>query len=164
MPPTSTVALPRPSALSAGSAIGLSAAVATVTLFFSTVLPVMAAASTTPAARIAGATNGARSDHDLRPYASYDDLNAIARRWAAHMAAARTLAHNPRLGQDVHGWRAVGENVGVGETAAGVQSAFMHSSAHRTNILSRTYRQFGVGAVRGSDGRLYVDVVFRNPS
>jgi hypothetical protein len=39
----------------------------------------------------------------------------------------------------------------------------MASARHRANILSRSFTQIGIGTARGSDGRLYVDEVFRQP-
>jgi hypothetical protein len=80
------------------------------------------------------------------------------------MAATRTLAHNPNATSDVCCWSSMGENVGVGSSVSQVQSAFMNSSPHRANILSSTYTQVGIGTARGSDGRLYVDEVFRRPT
>lgn len=134
------------------------------TLALAAVAAAPAAAAGTDAGRLATATNHARADHRLRHYAVKRDLNAVAHRWAARMAAHHTLAHNPNLRRDVHGWQQVGENVGVGPTAARIESAFMHSSPHRANILSRSFLQVGVGTARDSQGQLYVDVVFRRPS
>jgi uncharacterized protein YkwD len=142
--------------------IRTSAAVAATVSALAT--PATADASTTAAARLASATNDARADHRLGDYAVASDLNAVARRWAAHMAATGTLAHNPNLGRDVRNWRSVGENVGVGPTAARIQRAFMQSTSHRQNILSRTFVQVGIGTARDADGRLFVDVVFRRPA
>jgi uncharacterized protein YkwD len=127
------------------------------------VVPTAADASTSDASRLRYATNNARDDHRLRDYGSARDLNAVAHHWAAYMAAHHTLQHNPRLTSQVHGWCSVGENVGVGTTATRVQRAFMASRSHRDNILSRTFRQVGVGTARDASGRLYVDVVFRRP-
>src|SRR5205807_5031919 len=45
-----------------------------------------------------------------------------------------------------------------------IQQAFMNSAAHRDNILSTSYTQIGVGTARGSDGQLYVDELFRQPT
>jgi hypothetical protein len=92
------------------------------------------------------------------------DLSSIANRWAAHMAANRSLAHNPNATSEVCCWQAMGENVGVGGSVSQIQSAFMGSSPHRANILSTTYTQVGIGTARGSDGQLYVDELFRLPS
>jgi hypothetical protein len=109
-------------------------------------------------------TNSARSAHGLGHYAVASDLTSVARRWAAHMAAHRQLAHNPSYASEVCCWTGVAENVGVGGTVSQIHRAFMASSAHRANILSTSYLQVGIGTARGSDGRLYVDELFRRPA
>lgn len=109
-------------------------------------------------------TNSAREHDGLRSYAVRADLTATARRWAAWMAAHHTLAHNPSMGTQVCCWRDLGENVGRGGSALAIQRAFMASSEHRANILSRTFTQMGVGTARSSDGVLYVDELFRRPT
>jgi uncharacterized protein YkwD len=116
-----------------------------------------------PRAAFIDDTNQARARHDRRDYDVREHLNEVAQRWAEWMAAHRTMRHNPYLGNQVHNWSELGENVGVGAGEAAIQSAFMDSAPHRDNILSRTFRQIGVGAARGSDGKLYVDEVFRRP-
>lgn len=108
--------------------------------------------------------NTARAHHGLRRYVQRRDLTAAARRWARWMAAHRTLAHNPSLGSNVCCWRDLGENVGRGPNEPALNRAFMASREHRSNILSRTFTQVGVGTARGSDGRLYVDELFRRPA
>ena len=110
------------------------------------------------------ATNSARGAHGLSHYAVAADLTSMARRWAAHMAAHHQLAHNPSYANQACCWTALAENVGVGASVSQIQRAFIASSEHRANILSRTYPQFGIGTARGSDGRLYVDEVFRRPA
>jgi uncharacterized protein YkwD len=109
-------------------------------------------------------TNRARVNHDLRAYRVRDGMTRVAQRWAEWMARHRTIRHNPYLSSQIGNWRALGENVGAGRSEDPIQRAFMRSSPHRANILSRTYTQVGIGTARGSDGRLYVDEVFRRPS
>jgi hypothetical protein len=127
-------------------------------------LPVVARADSGSDARFVSATNSARSSHGLHGYAVAADLTSVARRWAAHMAAHRQLAHNPSFASDVCCWTQLGENVGVGPTVTQIQRAFMASPEHRANILSGAYTQVGIGTARGSDGRLYVDELFRRPT
>jgi hypothetical protein len=88
------------------------------------------------------------------------DLTSIARRHSSQMASQRRIYHDDNLPNEVSGWRALGENVGRGSSADGVHDAFMDSSEHRGHILSSTYNQVGIGAVRGGDGLLYVTEVF----
>ena len=108
-------------------------------------------------------TNAARASHGLRAYAVRSDLTSVARRQAARMASAHRIYHNPYLGSEVTNWRSVGENVGKGSSVSAIQNAFMSSSEHRSNILSSTFTEVGIGTARGSDGMLYVSEVFRRP-
>jgi hypothetical protein len=79
------------------------------------------------------------------------------------MASTGTLAHNPNLTGQVSNWRWVGENVGYGPSWSSVETAFMNSPAHRSNILDRDYTQIGIGVVV-KNGRVWVTQVFRTPS
>ena len=115
-------------------------------------------------AQFVSATNSARSYHGLARYVVASDLTSVARRWAAHMAAHHQLAHNPSFASEVCCWSELAENVGVGSSVSQIQRAFMASYEHRSNILSRSYTQVGIGTARGSDGRLYVDELFRRPT
>lgn len=125
------------------------------------VAPGTAGADSTSNAQFVSDTNSARSQNGLRAYSVASDLTSIANRWAAHMAANRTLEHNPNATSEVCCWQAMGENVGVGGSVSQIQQAFMASSPHRANILSSTYTEVGIGTARGSDGQLYVDELFR---
>ena len=127
-------------------------------------LPLAAVADSTTESEFVSDTNSARSSHGLPRYAVASDLTALARRWAAHMAAHRQLEHNPSFPSEVCCWTSVGENVGEGRSVSSIQSAFMASSEHRSNILSSSFTQVGIGTARGSDGKLYVDELFRRPT
>src|SRR6059058_2184767 len=128
------------------------------------ILPFAALADSGSESQFVADTNSARSSHGLRHYAVSGDLNSVARRWAAHMAARHQLAHNPSFTSEVCCWTHIGENVGVGPSVSAIQRAFMASSPHRANILSSSCTQVGIGTARGSDGRLYVDELFRRPT
>ena len=128
------------------------------------ILPFAALADSGSESQFVADTNSARSSHGLRHYAVSGDLNSVARRWAAHMAARHQLAHNPSFTSEVCCWTHIGENVGVGPSVSAIQRAFMNSSSHRANILSSSFTQVGIGTARGSDGRLYVDELFRRPT
>jgi uncharacterized protein YkwD len=119
------------------------------------------ASAATPQQQLTAATNHTRVNHDRRSYRVASDLNRVAQRWAASMASHHRVTHNPRYSRQVCCWSAVGENVGAGTSVAAVQRAFMHSSSHRSNILSPTFCEIGIGVSRGSDGRYYVDEIFR---
>jgi hypothetical protein len=128
-----------------------------------TSVAVASSASASDSGTLVSSINSARRSAGLAALSSNSSLSAVARSWAAHMASTGQLAHNPRLGSQVSGWRALGENVGVGGSASSIHSAFMGSSAHRANILSSRYTQVGVGVVSGG-GQLWVVEVFRQPS
>jgi len=128
------------------------------------VLPVVAAADSGTEGQFVSLTNSARASHGLPRYAVASDMTSVARRWAAHMAAHHQLAHNPSFTSQVCCWSHVGENVGVGPSVSAIQRAFMASSPHRANILNSGYTQVGIGTARGSDGKLYVDELFRRPT
>ncbi|MDD2203334.1 MAG: LysM peptidoglycan-binding domain-containing protein [Bacilli bacterium] len=56
---------------------------------------------------------------------------------------------------------AAAENIARGQrTAAEAMNSWMNSSGHRTNILSSTYNQIGVGVARDNDGTLYWTQIF----
>lgn len=103
-------------------------------------------------ARLLQLVNDAREQHDLRPLIPTPGTSAVAYTWTQHMAARRTLSHNPDLGPDLstHGstnWQVYGENVGMGSTddPDGLFAAYMRSPEHRANILTKDYRFVGVG-------------------
>ena len=109
-------------------------------------------------------TNAARMNHDRRVYQVSSDLTHVAQQWAQWMAQHHRLEHNPNLESQVHNWQDLGENIGCGSSEPPIHHAFMHDPYHRDNILSPDYTQVGIGTARDSDGRLYVDEVFRRPS
>jgi Cysteine-rich secretory protein family len=111
----------------------------------------------------ASGINSARANHGLAAYAVAADLTSMARAQAGRMAAKRTIFHNPNLAADACCWTSLGENVGVGGDAGSLTAAFLASPEHRANILSSAFTQVGIGTAVGSDGRLYVDEVFRRP-
>lgn len=108
-------------------------------------------------------TNSARQSRGLRPYVVKSDLNAVAARHSARMASKNSLYHNPSLGSEVSGWQVVGENVGMGGSVDSIHQAFMDSTSHRDNILSRTFTEIGIGTVTDDRGVIWVTQVFRLP-
>ena len=125
--------------------------------------PAPASASGPNTSSILSAVNSARANAGRRPLSLRSDLSAVAYRWSQHMASTGTLAHNPNLTRQVSHWRWVGENVGYGPSWSAVETAFMNSPAHRSNILDRDYSQIGIGVVV-RNGRVWVTQVFRSPS
>jgi uncharacterized protein YkwD len=100
-------------------------------------------------------TNQARDRRDRRALTRRPCLDAVAQRWARHMARTGKLVHN-----DFDNVRAAcnrefggGENIAMGyRTSRTVVSAWMHSTGHRANILRRSNDWIGVGAARDDDG------------
>ncbi len=117
---------------------------------------------------LAAATNQARAAAGLPALQQTADLNAVAQRWAQHLAAANALSHNPALASQITNWTVLGENVGMAGDIPSVQKAFMASAHHRDNILDSRFTQMGVGSATSiypSCGCqvLWVVVDFRRP-
>jgi uncharacterized protein YkwD len=123
-----------------------------------------ALASSSPAASLVAATNQARAAAGVAPLQVSGDLTAVATRQAHNMAASDVLYHTPGLGSAVCCWVVLGENVGEGPSAAGLQAAFMASADHRANILRTSFTQIGIGYAIDRHGTLWVSEVFRRPS
>ena len=108
------------------------------------------------------ATNVQRRNQGLRPLKSQRCLVRAARNQARAMADSQTIYHqelSPVLSRC--GMRMVGENVAMGyPTGRAVVRGWMGSPGHRENILRREYRQVGIAAAQGSDGRWYAAQVF----
>lgn len=138
------------------------AAAATVTA--ATALSLAVPAQAASGGYFAGATNALRGSRGLPAYRTCDDLNAVASRWAASMAARHTLGHNPSLAGQVAGWSTLGENVGTASSASGVERALEASPGHLANLDSRSYTEAGFGTATSRDGQLWVDEVFRRPA
>lgn len=91
-------------------------------------------------------------------------VDQISRAWAWELARTASLRHNPsmvaKVGSAVPSWRSMAENVGYASSASSVHSAYMGSSAHRSNIVSSAFNRVGVGCVRDSRGRVWTAVNF----
>ncbi len=108
------------------------------------------------------ATNVQRRNQGLRPLKSQRCLVRAARSQARAMASSQSIYHqdlSPVLSRCR--MRMVGENVAMGyPTGRAVVRGWMGSPGHRENILRREYRQVGIAAAQGSDGRWYAAQVF----
>ncbi|MDX1448434.1 MAG: CAP domain-containing protein [Acidimicrobiia bacterium] len=78
---------------------------------------------------------------------------------ASRQAANLALAHSS-LGSLTSICSTVGEIVGAGSSVATVFDLFLKSPDHRPLLLSSTWTAMGTGAVTGSDGKIYISVVF----
>ena len=109
-----------------------------------------------------GRINAERAAHGLDGLVVAPDLADVARRHSAEMAASGRLEHNAELGEEVEGWRRLGENVGAGPSVDDVHGAFMASDVHR-DVLLAEFSEVGVG-VRWVDGQMWVTQVLREPA
>lgn len=115
------------------------------------------------AAQFIGQINAARASAGQPRLSVSSALTSAAASWAASMARSGRLAHNPNLAGSVSGWKYLGENVGVGDTVASLESAFYSSSGHRANMLDPDFTLVGVAVVHGG-GRLWVAEEFMRPA
>jgi len=110
--------------------------------------------------------NRVRARHGLHPLRLNRKLSRAARRHSRDMVRRRYFAHDSLDGRSPFArmratryvprsasWM-LGENIGwgsgsLGEPAALVR-AWMHSPGHRANILSRSFRDIGIGIALGA--------------
>ncbi len=114
--------------------------------------------------RLAHKTNAARRAHGLPALHIDTELSQVASRHTHWMKHVHRLFHTRRLTWKITNWRSLGENVGVGPGIRSVQRAFMHSSEHRANILSRGYTHLGVGVHHTRNGTVWMSVEFESIS
>ncbi len=107
--------------------------------------------------------NAERTSRGLAALQSHWDLVDDAEAHSNLMMDTGNLHHNPNLGGVTSGWVALGENVGVGPSVNSIHHSFMNSSGHRGNILG-DFTHVGIGAVRESENKLWVTVVFMKAS
>ena len=90
-------------------------------------------------------------------------LSKAAKVHTKEMVNKNLLYHTPTdaLKRRVTNWNELGENVGVGSTVTSLHSAFMNSTAHRSNILYSNFRYVGIGSIK-ANGRLWVTVIFES--
>ncbi|MBX3312801.1 MAG: CAP domain-containing protein [Actinobacteria bacterium] len=90
---------------------------------------------------------------------SHYDATKKAQAWAEKLARDGRLSHS-NLPDGINSrWCALGENVGYGSSVAAIEDAYMRSSGHRANILSRRWNAVGTGFAK-KDGRVYTVQVF----
>lgn len=126
-------------------------------------LPVTAGASSSDDMRrkLLSLTNAARRNEGIRSLDLNWRLSRDALQHSRRMAESHTVFHTTNLYRLIRPWHPSiwGENVGMGSTVTRVQRLFMHSSAHRSNILRSRFSKVGIGALRRG-GNLWVTVVF----
>lgn len=118
-----------------------------------------AGASTDPVADEAAFVvriNELRASKGLGQLAVHPELVQVARSWAAEMAEADRISHNPGLADAVKAdWLRLGENVGVGMTVDRLHTAFIASPLHYKNLVDPSFTYVGVGVVLGRDGVIF---------
>jgi uncharacterized protein YkwD len=113
------------------------------------------------------AMNADRQNAGVPPLQWSPKLANTASNWAGTEAYVNSMYHQD-LGTllysaDYNGWYTLGENLLAGPgslTVAQMESLWMNSPAHRSNILNRNFNAAGVGYFRGGDGRIWVVVDF----
>jgi uncharacterized protein YkwD len=119
-------------------------------------------------------TNAARRAAGMTGLARSVNLMAAAQLQADQMVKAGHMDHElpdqpyptlkARFAAVQYAARAAGENIAEGQrTSADVMTAWMDSSRHRANILSRDYTELGTGVAAARNGRLYYVAVFARP-
>jgi uncharacterized YkwD family protein/spore coat assembly protein SafA len=113
-----------------------------------------------------------RSKNGLPPLKSNAQLANVARLKSQDMLNKGYFSHtSPTYGSPFKmmedfgiRYSAAGENIAMGQpTAEQVMNAWMNSPGHRSNILSRSFSEIGVGFVNGGSGRTYWTQMFIRP-
>ena len=130
-----------------------------------TVLGVATPAFASYSSTLASLVNHDRAAHGLAPLARSSALDAVASRWAHQMAANDKMSHNPSLASQVpSGWRALGENVAMGQPSPqAMEAAWMNSPGHRANILG-SYTHVGVAFIVANGYTWGVEVFAKYPT
>jgi hypothetical protein len=106
-------------------------------------------------ARFVALVNASRADAGIAPLTVDGELTALARDWAAQMAAAGAISHAKPISAGVtQDWQKLGENVGKGPAVDPIMDAFIASPGHYANLMDPAFTKIGVGVV-WSDGVLY---------
>ena len=112
----------------------------------------------------------------LLPLRWSDQLAAEARAHSRDMIARGYFGHvdpegrSPGMRLQAAGiaWRSVGENIAMEPNVRTAEAAFMNEPRrgqnHRTNILSPTFTEVGIGIVAGPNGDLYITQEFMKPA
>ena len=112
--------------------------------------------------------NADRAAANLPALTWSDDAAVLARAHSQDMATGGFFAHVSPTHGDFEARTATlsgrykGENIGMGQSPAGIQSSLMGSPGHRSNILSSDFTEIGIGAASNADG-LYITQIFYTP-
>jgi len=131
------------------------AGAAALVLVAGLVAPRAAVAASTDEARILSLTNQVRASAGAGPLVLDEGLSITARRWAAAVAAAGRITHNPDLPITTSGPTAIAENVAVGSSIQLVHEVLVASRSHYVNLVNPTVTRMGIGVV-WAGGLVYV--------
>jgi uncharacterized protein YkwD len=110
--------------------------------------------------------NAERAARGLAPLRWDTSLAAYATNWSKTMGSQGDL-HHSNIGNLLGPYNYVGENIAMG--SAGVPDSalhvnWMHSQAHRDNILSPGFRNVGIGVYCAPNGSMWATQEFGRPS
>jgi len=120
-------------------------------------------------AQVIKLVNAERAKKGLSALKQNWELSRVARYKSQDMIDKGYFAHqsptygSPFVMMDNFGikFSAAGENIAYGQkTPAEVMNAWMNSPGHRSNILSATYNQIGVGVAKAANGTYYWTQMF----
>jgi hypothetical protein len=126
------------------------AAAVTATALSAAVLTVAgpAQAASAEESKVVALTNQVRASVGAPALAWDEGLAAIARTWAAKMAADGIISHNPNYTRQLSGsWTKASENVGQGPDIDTVHRALVASRSHYVNMTDPEVNLMGVGVV-----------------
>lgn len=126
------------------------AAAVTAVALSAAVLAVAAPAQATSAeeSKVLALTNQVRASVGAPALAWDEGLAAIARTWAAKMAADGIISHNPSFTSQITGtWAKASENVGQGPDIDTVHRALVASHSHYVNMTDTEVTLMGIGVV-----------------
>ena len=101
--------------------------------------------------------NNFRTENGVRPLRASARLSGVARRHSLKMAQTHVFGHSGSSGG--FPWsrsRPAGENLALAGTPEAAMELLKGSPTHRHTLLSRSYRNVGMGAFRTCTGHLLV--------
>ncbi len=116
--------------------------------------------------------NAERAKQGLQPLTENWQLSRVARYKSADMATKNYFSHtSPTYGSPFRmmesfgiKYSSAGENIAYGQkTPQQVMTAWMNSPGHRSNIMSPSYSQIGVGYATNKSGTAYWTQMFIRP-